>query len=216
MIKRKCPQCKEYIFFADAENTAGTVFYNKQYYHKDCFVITCNKKLKSKKEQRLDWGKALNEIPKLQQNAKKKIKVLVERDNFYNFALENYQMSSISDRMWGKLAHIYDGTYEGLAYAIGPEELLEEWKFFMPELVQNREIKNIFGPSAFAYDLAIVLNRNAEYRELMERRKVEEQVREAQKSAEVEIDMSAIHTTTVSRGNRRLADLYDDFMGGDE
>ena len=216
MIKRKCPQCKEYIFFADANNVEGIVFYDKQYYHEECFVTTCNKKLKSKKAQRLDWGKALNEIPKLQQNAKSKLKVLIERDNFYRFALENYQMSSINERMWTKLSHIYDGTDAGVAYAIGPEELLEEWKFFMPELVQNRAIKNIFGPSAFAYDLAIVLNRNAEYRELMAKRKVEEQVREAQKNAEIEIDMSAIQGSTASRGNRRLAALYDDFMGGDK
>lgn len=215
MIKRKCPCCKEYIYFSDKENSVGAVLYNKQYYHENCFVITCNKKLNSKKEQRLDWGKALNEIPKLQNNAKVKLKELIEKDDLYNFALENYQMASISTQMWIKLSHIYDGTYDKLAYAISPDELLEEWKFYMPELVKNRENKNISGPSAFAYDLVIILGKNAEYRAMKEKKKVEKHVKEAQKSVEIEIDTSAINGhSNISRGNRRLANLYEDFMGG--
>lgn len=221
MVKRKCPECKEFIYFTDKENSVGAVFYDKKYYHKDCFVTTCNRHLKprkNKKESRLDWGKALNEIPKLQENAKKKLKDLIEKDDFYNFALTNYQISAISDRVWERLAHIHDGTYEGVAYPISFDELLEEWKFFMPELVQNRAMKNIVGPSALAYDLAIILNRNAEYREIMEKRKVEEQVKAAQRNAEVEIDAGALAALRRHNSQQRItasrkrAELFKEVM----
>jgi hypothetical protein len=68
---------------------------------------------------------------------------------------------------------------------------------------------------AVPYDLAILLGRNAEYREIMEKRKVEERVKKAQKSVEPEIDLSSIQTSNnISRGNRRLAKLYEEFIGG--
>lgn len=204
MVKRKCPQCKEYIYFEDAENSIGAVFYNGKYYHEECFVITCNKKMKSKKQQTLRWDIAINEIPKLKKAAKEKLAAFMEKDEFYHFALDTYQISKISDRQWQKLSHIFDGTYPGLTYKISPEELLEEWRFYLPELFQSRIYKDISGNAAFAYDLAIVLSKNAEYREMKERKKLEDQAREARKNSEVQLNSDAMFVIKQISKKRQL------------
>ena len=223
MIIRKCGHSKcehEDPIIVDRENSTGAIFYNSKYYHEDCFIKECNKRLKSQKETRLDWGKALNNIPKLKENAKKKMIVYLDRDDLYRFVLENYQISRVNNLQWTKLSHIYDGTYKGLAYKISQVELLEEWKFYMPELIENRKYKNMTGEQAFNYDLAIVLSKNIEYREFLEKKKLEEQVNESQRINENDVNSEVMTIIQRNSGKQnaanRRADLFKEvFDNGD-
>lgn len=218
-MQRKCDFCKEMIEL-NRENSEGVLFYNKKYYHEACFIAFCNKKIKaqekSKKESRFDWEGALKKIPKLQKAAQERMIQLLEKDDIYHFILDNYGISKINNKQWEKLDHIYNGTYDGLSYAIGPVELLEEWKYYMPELMQRRANKQMTGVQAFPYDLAILLSRNAEYRAMLERRKLEEQARETHKATNVNIDEVAMelmqrNANRQSTSNRR-ADLFKEVM----
>ena len=219
-MQRKCGFCKEMIE-VNKENSEEALFYDKKYYHEECFITMCNKKIKaqkkSQKESKNNWQGALERIPKLKKAAQERMIGLVEKDDIYHFILDNYGISKINDRQWEKLDHIYNGTYDGLTYAIGPVELLEEWRYYMPELMKIRAYKQFTGDQALGYDLAILLSKNAEYRAMLERRRLEEQAREIQKTANVNIDETAMtlmqkNANKQQIGNRR-AELFKEVMG---
>ena len=214
MIKRKCAQCGEYLV-ATKDNCDGAVLFDEEYYHKNCFITRCQKRIGNKRFKKHNWQEVLDNIAAWQEEARKVMKELVERDEVYNFLTSHYRVSCVNKALFVRLQAIYDGSYHGLLYPISPDELLSEWKYYFPQLVETRKYKNMTDEQAISYDLAILLTKNAEYRDLMERRKVEAQVKDAQKSTNVEIDMSAVQNSQVSRGNRRLASLYEDIMGGD-
>lgn len=216
MLERKCEFCKEQIPL-DKENSIGAIFYDKKYYHENCFIEQCHKKLQSKVKNKLSWQKALNDILKLKKKTQKKVQELVEKDDLYLFILENYHISKINNRQWENLDKIYKGTYPGLLYKIGPVELLEEWRYYMPQLIENRQWKNIIGEQAFAYDMAIILSKNAEYRELMAKQKIKEQIKEAEKNVVPDVDYNAMtliqQNTQKQRRNNRRSELFKEVMG---
>ena len=131
----------------------------------------------------------------------------------------NYRVSCVNSFTFKKLDEIYNGTYKGLAYPISPEELLDAWKFYYPQLIEIRKYKSMDREQAVAYDLAILLGKSAEYREYIERKKSEEQARVAQRTSEYEIDekaMEAIQRSVSSqrqKASSRTADLFQEVMG---
>lgn len=217
MLTKNCGynSCGENVVF-DKDNAEGIVYFEEKYYHKQCFVQMCNSRIGNKRFKKHNWQEVLDSIESLQQDAKKRMKVAIDKDNVYRFILDNYRVSCVNSFTFKKLDEIYNGTYKGLAYPISPEELLDEWKFYYPQLIEIRKYKSMDREQAVAYDLAVLLGKSAEYREIIKKKKVEERVKNAQKDDEVEIDMSALKgAINISRGNRRLAGLYDDVMGGD-
>jgi hypothetical protein len=214
MKPRKCKWCEVDDIVVDKENRMGAVYYNKSYYHKECFEAFCAKKMSAKKPT-INWEEILNDTPRWQEDAKGMMAEAVVRDDLYHFLLDSYNLSMINGKTWKDFDLIYKGTYRRLAYAIGPEELLNEWKYYLDYLREGRKFKTMTNDQALNYDLVVVLCKNAEYRELMEKKKVEEQVKAAQKKTEINIDWSSIQgSDNISRGNRRLANLYEEFIGG--
>ena len=211
----KCKICKKEII-ANKQNIDGVVYFDEKYWHKDCFIDACKKNMGNKRMRKYNWQEVLDSIEKWQEEARKLMQAAVERDDVYNFLTSHYRISCTNSTLFTRLQSIYDGSYHGLLYPISPKELLDEWEYYFPQLVESRKFKNMTDDQAVPYDLAILLTKNAEYRALMEKKKVEEQVKEAHRSVEAEIDISAIQGTTPSRSNRRLAEIYDDFMGGDK
>lgn len=211
----KCGGCKEQII-ATKENTEGIVYFDGKYWHKDCFVAMCDKKIASGRSKKYNWREVLDDIAALQNVAAKSLKLAAEKDDVYNFIVDNYNISCTNSTFFTRLQSVYDGSYVGLLYPISPVELLAEWEYYMPELKEGRKLRGMTDAQAVPYDLAILLGRNAEYREIMEKRKVEERVKKAHKSTEVEVDLSEIHKpNNISRGSRRLANLYEEFIGGE-
>lgn len=212
----KCAICKKEIM-PNKQNTEGVVHFDDKYWHQDCFITACHDRIGNKRYRKHNWQDALNNIDKLQENARQQMKLAVDKDELYKFIVSHYDVSYISTAFFTRLNAIYDGSYPRLAYPISPEELLHEWEYYFAQLVEVRKYKNISGEQAIAYDLAILLSKNAEYRSTMEQKKVEKQAKEAQKKAEPDIDWSAIQGgSSASRKNKRFAELYQDFMGGNE
>ena len=213
-----CNSCKENVIF-DKDNAEGIVYFEEKYYHKQCFVQMCNSRIGNKRFKKHNWQEVLDNIESLQQDAKERMKVAIDKDNVYRFILDNYRVSCVNSFTFKKLDEIYNGTYKGLAYPIGPEELLDEWKFYYPQLIEIRKYKSMDREQAVAYDLAVLLGKNAEYREYIERKKSEEQARVAQRTSEYEIDekaMEAIQRSVSSqrqKASSRTADLFQEVMG---
>lgn len=214
MENRKCKWCEEKDIISNKENTEGVVYFKKSYYHQECFKQFCASKMSAKKPT-IDWSEILNNISQWQNDAKVMMREAVFKDELYEFLMRSYNLSCMSTRIYKHFSDIYKGEYKGLAYAIGPEELLSEWKFYLEQLRANRSYKSMSNDQALIYDMAVILGKNAEYRELMEKKKIEAQVKQAQKQAEPDIDLSAIQSTTASsRKSKRRAELYQEFMGG--
>lgn len=220
MVAKNCGynSCKENVVF-DQDNAEGIVYFEEKYYHKQCFVQMCNSRIGNKRFKKHNWQEVLDNIESLQQDAKERMKVAIDKDNVYRFILDNYRVSCVNSFTFKKLDEIYNGTYKGLAYPIGPEELLDEWKFYYSQLVEIRKYKSMDREQAVSYDLAVLLGKNLEYREYIERKKSEEQARVAQRTSEYEIDekaMEAIQRSVSSqrqKASSRTADLFQEVMG---
>ena len=166
MVAKNCGynSCKENVVF-DKDNAEGIVYFEEKYYHKQCFVQMCNSRIGNKRFKKHNWQEVLDNIESLQQDAKERMKVAIDKDNVYRFILDNYRVSCVNSFTFKKLDEIYNGTYKGLAYPIGPEELLDEWKFYYPQLIEIRKYKSMDREQAVAYDLAVLLGKTLEYRE---------------------------------------------------
>lgn len=216
MITRTCTICKE-EFVATKENVDGAVFFGEAYYHKNCFIDMCQTKLGNKRCKKEKWLGAINNITQWQDEARQLMKRAVEKDDVYLFLVEYYHISCANNALFTRLSAIYDGTYHGLVYPISPEELLEEWKFYLPELEAQRRGTNRIGEYAVNYDLAILLTKNAEYRELMKKKKAEDMVRESQRNSEADIDYNTMaliqQNAQKQRRNNRRSELFKEVMG---
>ena len=221
MLTKNCgySSCKENVVL-NKDNVDGIVYFEEKYYHKQCFVQMCNSRIGNKRFKKYNWQEVLDNIERLQQDAKERMKVAIDKDNVYRFILDNYRISCVNSFTFKKLDEIYNGTYKGLAYPIGPEELLNEWKFYYPQLIEIRKYKSMDREQAVSYDLAVLLGKSAEYREFLEKKKVEEQVNGSQRINENDVNsevMTVIQRNSIKQNvaNRR-ADLFKEvFDNGD-
>jgi hypothetical protein len=217
MITRTCRACKIEDIVATKDNADGAVFFEEAYYHKNCFIDMCQKKLGNKRCKKEKWQGALDNIAQWQDEARQLMKAAVERDDVYLFLVEHYHISCTNSALFTRLSSIYDGTYYCLAYPISPEELLEEWKFYLPELEAKRKGTNRIGEGAINYDLAVLLTKNAEYRELMKKKKAEDMIRESQRKTEPEVDYNTMaliqQNAQKQRRNNRRYELFKEVMG---
>lgn len=215
MLTRKCSQCGVEMPL-DKNNSTGIVLYNQKYYHKECFCNMITQKMKeSKKPSALQ--NTLNKLEQYQTSATEKIRLAVAKDDIYWFIMKQYRLSSFSNLQFKQLDEIYSGKRKGLAYPIGPEELLDEWKYYWDYLLSSTQFKNMTSSQMLSYHMSVLLSRNAEYREEIARKNVEEQVRAAQRETEVEIDKEAMtmlqgNTKRIAE-NQRRADLFKEVMG---
>lgn len=216
MITYKCNWCGNEIV-PTRTNEDGMICYDKVYYHHDCFIAKCEERLQQKRTKKSKWITALENISQWQSDAGMAIRERFAKDDVYKFIAAHYRISSVNNELYTRINAIYDGSYNGLVYPIGPEELLAEWEYYFLQLVEARKYKNMTGDQAVRYDLAILLSKNAEYREMMERKNLEEQVKEAQRNTNVNVDETAMalmqkNLSRQQTGNRR-ADLFKEVMG---
>ena len=176
----------------------------------DCFNDMCDKKItNSRKDVAANWAQIKNTTSELVEETTQCQKILVHKDNLYQWLFKQYGISFLSTRMYMKFDDIYNGALKGLAYAIGPQELLTEWQYYWNELCDIRRNKNLTGETALNYDLAVVLSKNAEYRKIKEKERV---AREVRKQQEEEVVMPQIKTKWQPKS--KVADLYKEMNGG--
>ena len=149
------------------------------------------------------------------QTTKEQLEYVI-RDEMYRWVMAKYNLSCMSNRIYDKFAAIYDGTYKGLAYAISSTELFDEWKYYWDEICGVLRSKELVYEAAVNYSIAILLSKNAEYREMLKRREVEEEARVAEvRNNEIDsITLRAMqrNSSKNTRGHRR-AELFKEVMG---
>lgn len=171
-MERKCTICGGTIVI-DKNNSNRAIQYKNKFYHFDCFADLCDQKIASKrKDVSSAWTEVKASIDELVAETTKEQRVQVAKDELGKWLLAHYDVSFLSARLFMKLNDIYNGTFKGLAYPIGPIELSEEWQYYWNELCAIRRNRGIVGEGAINYDLTVLLSRNAEYRKMKEKERV--------------------------------------------
>lgn len=213
-MKRICAICGDTIII-DKDNSNRAIQYKKKFYHFDCFDGMCDQKIANKrKDISSAWTEIKANIDGLVTETTNEQRLQVSKDELSKWLLVQYDISFLSTRLFMKLNDIYNGTFKGLAYPIGPIELSEEWQYYWSELCAIRRNKGIVGEGAINYDLTVLLSRNAEYRKIKEKERVAREVREQQKREETAVNVDAMKTRWQPKN--KVADLYKEMNGGED
>lgn len=213
-MERKCAMCNG-IIQIDRNNTDQAIQYKNKFYHYDCFHKLCDEKIASPRTS-AQWQEVKQQIDDLVAQTTKEQADNVARDELNRWIMAQYNLSCMSKRLYEKLASVNNGTYKGLAYAISWQELLDEWKYYWDEICAALSGKELVYEAAVDYSIAMLLNKNVEYREVLERRKAEEAARKAEREKE-DIDSITLramqrNSNKITRGSRR-AELFKEVMG---
>jgi hypothetical protein len=216
MINRICNECKKNIAI-DKDNIPDDIlFYKNQYYHIDCFKKMCEIKISSPRARTAIWKQALSDIPLFAAEFKSKINALIDKDNIFVWISKEYNISKVNDRVFEKLDQVYKGKAKGQIYEISPKELLKEWKYYIDDLKAIHYRRNIKGGiNAILYDLSILVDWNARYREDMRKREIAEQERVREEATKEYIDYSKVQGlkgTHTQDNNVNLSNILDDFI----
>lgn len=212
-MERICAICGGTVVI-DKDNSNKAIQYKKKFYHFDCFGDMCDQKIANKrKDVSSTWAEIKANIEELVAETTREQKLQVAKDELNRWLLAQYDISLLSTRTYMKLNDIYNGTFKGLAYPIGPIELLEEWKYYWNELCAIRSNKGIVGEGAINYDLTVLLSRNAEYRKIKEKERVAREIREQQKREETVVNVSEMKPRWQSKN--KVADLFKEMNGGE-
>ena len=210
-MNRICAMCGNTVSI-DKENSNRAIQYKKKFYHFDCFNSFCDQRIATNRKDVVErWTNIKNSIDELIAETTRDQRVIVAKDELIQWLFVHYDVSLLSAKMYTKLDGVYCGTYRGLAYPIGPEELLTEWQYYWDELCVIRRSKNLTGEQAVNYDLAIILGKNAEYRKIKEKEKITREILEQQKQ-EVVVNINAVKA--VRKPKNKVADLYQEMNGG--
>ena len=212
-MERKCAMCNG-IIQIDRNNSNNAIKYKKKFYHYDCFHKLCDEKIASPRTS-TQWQEVKLQIDELVAQTTKEQADNVIRDELNRWVMARYNLSCISKRLYEKLASVNNGTYKGLAYAISWQELLDEWKYYWDEICGVLRGKELVYEAAVNYSIAILLRKNAEYREMLKRREVEEETRKVQRENDIDsvaLEMIQKNSNRNIYRNRRV-ELFKEVMG---
>lgn len=214
-MKRICAVCKQAVEI-NKENTSKAILYKKKFYHYGCFSELCDQKMVSKRASS-DWAVAKERIDTLVEETTISQKEAVAEDEIYHWMIDKYSVSIINQRLFMKLKDIYSGKMHGLVYPIPASELMDEWKYYWDELCDIRRYKRLTGEQAINYDLAVLLGKNVEYRDMLVRKNVQEETAINAQKDEIKVEADIINAMQknncrTSNSNRR-AELFRQVMG---
>ena len=165
IITRKCAKCKGVIEI-DVDDIRDVVYFNKLYYHKDCFKVMAAEKAASKRGKPQMWQDALDSIWGLEAETKKMLEHLVARDELNEWLLRNYDIIDVPTRFWQVVAELGIGKYKGKkCKPLDIKTLCECWKWGQQKLNEvaiNNKMSHR-GPEddvdRLRYDLAILITK---------------------------------------------------------
>lgn len=217
-ISRVCACCKE-SFYIDEQNIDEVIYYDKKYYHSNCFINICNKRSQSKSENiSSKWTKIKNSLNEIKKESRKYIIERIYEDKIYNFILESYGITFVPKTIFQKLADIYSGTWRGMSIGIQPEHLLDMWTKKMNYLnkVANNNVSkgmNLNEVQRILYDLSILISKYDSYLKYIEKQQIIESEK-VEDNSEMYIGKT-ICTPYVNKINNEedISDLVDDIFG---
>jgi hypothetical protein len=223
IITRKCAKCKGVIEI-DVDDIDSVIYFNKLYYHEDCFVDMAQQKAASKRGKPQMWQDALNNIWSLEAETKRMLESYAAKDELNEWLLRNYDVSMVPSYFWQLVVDLESGKYKNKrCKPINITTLYSMWRWGQKRLNQialkNKENKR--GPQTdndrIRYDLSILLSHLEDFKRYQNKVKAERV--EAQASAQKEnknIDYKVINKIKEINTKRQeddISDILDEIFG---
>ena len=170
IMTRKCAKCKGEIEI-DVNDIRDVVYFDKSYYHKDCFRELAQQKA-SNKRCSAKWQETLSDdLKQVSQNANYIINYCYGRDLLFEHLLNSYDICALSSYIKMALDNVVAGKYKGKSKPIPYRDLAICWIDGQRALdkiyINNKQIgKDMSGDQRLIYDLAIVVNRFPKWKNL--------------------------------------------------
>lgn len=215
VIVRKCNACKGEIVIS--RNESNAIYYDKMYYHKDCFHELATKRSQSKRGKPEKWMAALSHIDTIESETKKMLESAWVKDDLNTWLLGHYDIAMVPARFWQVVADLEMGIYKGnRCKPISMQLLCEEWQWGQRKLNEicnkNRSVHK--GPkddeSRLLYDLAILVQKYSLFLSHKEKKNAEK-IEMARITNDVNIDMSRIGQSKFAV-KRDVSDISDDIF----
>jgi len=183
-VTRTCSYCEcvkvddginlgKILIYRDSIN--NVILFDDKYYHKDCFLEMCNKKIEKRKLQK--WILAIENIKLYEIAAQTAIKEHFNKDDVYRWMLESYTLTVIPSQTWKKINRIYAGEIDGMSIGIPPEHLYDMWKRkinYLNKIWNNNKTKGkeMDGAQKLNYDLTVLVNQYDSYLSWLNKQKI--------------------------------------------
>lgn len=216
-ITRKCAKCKAVIEIG-VSDIKDVIFFNKLYYHKDCFKSMATEKAASKRGKPQMWQDALGRIEDLESETKKMLERFVVKDELNAWVLENYNITMIPTRFWQVITDLESGKYKGKhCKPVDIRVLCGCWKWGQRKLneIGQYNTSHNKGPkddnARLMYDLAILVGKVPNYLACVEKQKAAKNEMTTAIALNDDIDMSKIgQGKQVKRVD--ISDISDDIF----
>lgn len=169
IITRKCAHCKGEIEI-EKGNINNIVFFNKLYYHSNCFEAMAKKKAVTKRGKPQMWQDALDRLWELEVETKKMLESYIVKDELNSHLLENYNITMIPNRFWQVVSELEMGKYKGKrCKPVDVKVLCGCWKWGQRKLneINQYNKSNNKGPvddnARLMYDLAVLIGKIPNY-----------------------------------------------------
>ena len=214
IITRKCACCKGEIEI-DVHDIKDVIFYNKLYYHANCFEEMAKQKAASKRGKPQMWQEALDRLWELEAETNKMLKSALTKDELNDWLLAHYDVAVVPVRLWQIVADLERGAYKGKrCRPVSMEMLLGVWKWGqrkLDEIAANNRA-NHKGPAddnaRLVYDLAILVGKVPSYLTYKEKQKTTV-IELARNTSYDEVDMSRIGQQK-KEVKKDISDIFND------
>jgi len=237
-LSRICADCKNEIIITK-ENISEIILYGGKYYHKECFINMCNKKLQSKRCKKYKWENALkdinmyaedalfnlnkeleNEEKRYKRSCKNTLESKKTKEKIYTFMCEKYEATNIPKHIFIKLNSIYAGTFRGMNTSISPEDLFDMWTRkidYLNKVADSNKTKgkNMDSIQRISYDLSILINKYDSYKKWKESQKILEYETSSKINDNKYLGIGIIKEVsknTTDDKNNELSSLVDDIF----
>lgn len=217
IITRKCAKCKGVIEI-DVDDIDNTIYFNKLYYHKDCFIDMAQQKAASKRGKPQMWQGALDNIWELEAETKRMLESYAAKDELNEWLLNNYDIIDVPTRFWQVVSELSVGKYKGKkCKPLDIKTLCECWKWGQNKLNEINQYNKSHnkGPSddnaRLMYDLTILVGKVPQFLAYKEKQKAAEVEMTTSVALNDDIDMSKIgQGKQVKRTD--ISDISDDIF----
>lgn len=217
IITRKCAKCKGVIEI-DVDDIDNIIYFNKLYYHEDCFVAMAQQKAASKRGKPQMWQDALDDIWSLESETKRMLESYAAKDELNEWLLDNYDIIEVPKRLFQIISELEVGNYKGKrCKPVKASILCGCWKWGQRKLNEINQYNKSHnkGPTddnaRLMYDLTILVGKIPNYLAYKEKQKAAENEMATTVALNDDIDMSKIgQGKQVKRTD--ISDISDDIF----
>lgn len=212
---RKCAECKQDIEI-DVDNIKDIVLFKDRFYHKDCFIEMCTKKLQNKRCSP-DWKVVLENLNKYEREAVVRLSYKNNKDKLNNWLVEHYNIGVVPGTFWTLLDSVHKGEYKGKSKALDILTIYKLWVWGqrnLDNIAKQNKMRNT-GPQRdsdrLRYDLAILISKYPLFVEEQSRLKAQ-QAEASRIINQPKINYSKLNRKEKEKGLGDISSLLDEMF----